>query len=42
MRTFDEKEKYSNFLLEKSKDYTIEENVQMHLYLLGIEQEEEY
>lgn len=35
-RTFEDLDGYSKFLLEQSKDYTIEENVRKHLQLLGI------
>lgn len=35
-RSFEKLDEYRKFLLEKSKSYTIEENVRMHLELLGI------
>ena len=40
-RTFDAKDEYCRFLLEKSKQYTIEENVYSHLQMLDIREEEE-
>lgn len=36
-RALEGKEAYRKFLIEKSKRYTIEQNVQMHLRLLGIQ-----
>lgn len=41
-RSFESKEAYSAFLKEKAKNYTIEENVQMHLKLFGICDNEEF